>query len=263
MYQQGRRILVEELGIEPGRMLRELETSILRQDPSLDAVPEQGAPTRRRSGPCSSGGQAELEELLAGLADAAEGNGRLFLLVGEPGIGKSRLADEVMRRARERGVRVLVGRCWEAGGAPAYWPWVQSLRGYVREAAPGTLRADLGPGVAEVAQILPELHDLLPGLPEPDAVDSDAARFRLFDATAQFLRRAAASKPILLMLDDLHAADTPSLLLLQFVARELASSRVLVIGALRDVDRYRAARSALRSPSWPGSPSRAGSRSAG
>ena len=233
-YQDGSRRLREDLGLDPGRPLRDLEQAILRQDPALDLVPEVVAATEGRG--IFVGRHAELATLVEGLEDAIAGQGRLFLLVGEPGIGKSRLADEVMRRARERGVRVVVGRCWEAGGAPAYWPWVQSLRSYVREAAPDALRAELGTGAAELAQILPELHDVLPGLPEPDIVDADAARFRLFDATSQFLRSASESRPILLMLDDLHAADTPSLLLLQFVARELASSRVLVIGALRDVD---------------------------
>src|SRR5206468_2468088 len=77
------------------------------------------------------GRQAELNDLRAGLEAAIAGHGRLFLLSGEPGIGKSRLADELTREARTRGAMVLSGRCWEAGGAPAYWPWVQSLRAYV------------------------------------------------------------------------------------------------------------------------------------
>ena len=124
-----------------------------------------------------------------------------------------------MARAADRGARVLVGRCWEAGGAPAYWPWVQSMRGY----ANATDATDL-------AQIVPELRD------EPVLEDPEAARFRLFDATAQFLRRAAESRPIVLVLDDLHAADASSLLLLQFVARELGSARLMVLGACRDVD---------------------------
>ena len=82
-------------------------------------------------------------ELLAGLDDAMAGRGRLILVSGEPGIGKSRLADELGAVARLRGARVLWGRCWEAGGAPAYWPWVQSLRAYVREVDEATLRVQL------------------------------------------------------------------------------------------------------------------------
>ena len=155
---------------------------------------------------------------------------------GEPGIGKSRLADELVARAKVRGATVLFGRCWEAGGAPAYWPWMQSLRVYVRDSDPETLSGEAGPGAAELTHLLPELRQLLPGLPEPESADSEGARFRLFDATAEFLRRASQRRPLVLVLDDLHAADTPSLLLLQFVARELGSSHLLVLGAFRDVD---------------------------
>jgi DNA-binding SARP family transcriptional activator len=235
-YQEGRRLLVDELGIEPGRALRELERAILQQDPSLDLVSEEQAGDEDAERSAFVGRDHELAELVGALDDVIEGRGRLFLLVGEPGIGKSRLAEEMMRRARIRGTSVLVGRCWEAGGAPAYWPWVQSLRTYVRESEPDVLRADVGAGGAELAQILPELRELLPGLAEPAALDSEAARFRLFDATATFLRNAAARRPIVLVLDDLHAADMPSLLLLRFVARELAGTRILLVGAVRDVD---------------------------
>jgi len=182
------------------------------------------------------GREAEFAQLAAGLDDALAGRGRLFFLVGEPGIGKSRLADELIRRARDRGVQVLVGRCWEASGAPAYWPWVQSLRSYIRDADPDAVSRELGAGAAELAQILPELRTILPGLSEPSSLDSDSARFRLFDATAEFLRQASLTRPLLLFLDDLHAADAPSLLLLQFVAREIGSNRMLVLGAFRDVD---------------------------
>ena len=131
---------------------------------------------------------------------------------------------------------MLVGRCWEAGGAPAYWPWVQSLRAYVRGAEPDALRAQLGPGAIDLAQLLPELRDDPARPAARPAVESEGARFRLFDALAAFLQSAAATQPLVLVLDDLHAADEPSLLLLQFVARELAHSRILVVGAYRDVD---------------------------
>lgn len=237
-YQGGRRVLVEELGLEPGRPLRELEKAILRQDPALDfaSATEEAGEAAEASRGAFVGREAELQELLAGLEDAVAGRGRLFLLVGEPGIGKSRLADEVMRKARARGMRVLAGRCWEAGGAPAYWPWVQSLRGYIREAEPEVLRTQLGTGAAELAQILPELGEILPGLSERAPLDSEGARFRLFDATAEFLTNASANRPIVLMLDDLHAADTPSLLMLRFLARTLGSTHVLLLGAFRDID---------------------------
>src|SRR6266542_3309732 len=106
----------------------------------------------RRAGGVFVGRERELSELLAGVDDALEGRGRLFLVAGEPGIGKSRLTDELAAQARERGVRVLWGRCWEAGGAPTYWPWVQALRAHVREQPPEALRGQLGAGTAELAQ---------------------------------------------------------------------------------------------------------------
>ena len=106
---------------------------------------------------------------------------------------------------------MLVGRCWEAGGAPPYWPWVQAMR----------------------ADDIPPFPD---AATDATDVDPDAARFRLFDAVATLLRDAAAARPTVIFLDDLHAADTPSLLLLRFVARELGALRVLLLCACRDID---------------------------
>ena len=234
-YQQARTALVEELGIEPGRRLRELHQAILNQDAVLDEMPS-AEPASGAGAGAFVGREPELAELLAGLDDALTGRGRLFLLVGEPGIGKSRLSEELMAYARARGARVLVGRCWEAGGAPAYWPWVQSLRAYLREADQAPLLRQLGAGAAEVAQIVPELRDLFPDLPSPKPAESEAARFRLFDSMASFMRNVAADRPLVLVLDDLHAADEPSLLLLSFLTAGLGDSRLLVIGTFRDVD---------------------------
>jgi DNA-binding SARP family transcriptional activator len=230
-YRAARAALVEELGIEPSRELRELHQAILRQDPALDLAP---APEAARG--VFVGRVAELAALVAGLDEAVAGRGSVFLLAGEPGIGKSRLAEELIARGRARGARVLVGRCWEAGGAPAYWPWVQSLRAYVRDCELDELRAQLGSGGAELARIVPDLRQRLPDLPEPPSLEPESARFVLFDATAEFLRNASARRPLVLFLDDLHAADAPSLLLLRFLARELGSAAMLVLAAYRDVD---------------------------
>ena len=238
-YQDARRTLVETLGIEPGERLRELERAILAQDPGLHlAAPEPAAIDPAAEIPRSAfvGRERELNALVAGLDDAFAGRGGLYLLVGEPGIGKSRLAEELIAHARARSARILVGRCWEAGGAPAYWPWVQSLRAYIVERDSADVREELGARAGELAQLLPELRERLPDLPKPSLLDPEAARFRLFDAVISFLTRAAAKRPIVLVLDDLHAADEPSLLLLQFVARGLGDSRLLVVGAYRDVD---------------------------
>jgi DNA-binding SARP family transcriptional activator len=239
LYQSTRSLLDAELGLDPGPELQALERAILNQAPELER------PVQRRTQPASHrperrgafvGRTAELDELSEGLADAVTGRGRLFLLSGEPGIGKSRLMDELAAGARGSGVRVVVGRCWEGGGAPAFWPWAQALRGLVRETGAPELREQLGSGAAEMTLLLPELRERLPELPEARAPNSDASRFVLFDATVQFLRAAAASTPTVVVLDDLHAADEPSLLLLQFLARELEGMRLLVLAAYRDVD---------------------------
>jgi DNA-binding SARP family transcriptional activator/tetratricopeptide (TPR) repeat protein len=237
-YREARRVLVDELGIEPGLFLRELEKAMLGQEPGLDlaSTSHEERVTTSESRSAFVGREAELDELRAGLGAAVAGRGRLVLVSGEPGAGKSRLAEELTREAGTGGARILTGRCWEGGGAPAYWPWVQSLRAYVRESTPELLRAQLGTGAVELAQVLPELREMLPGLPEPASLDSDGARFRLLYATAEFLRNACADRPTVLVLDDLHAADPPSLVLLRFLARELGSIRLLVLGAYRDVD---------------------------
>jgi eukaryotic-like serine/threonine-protein kinase len=239
-YRDARRALTGELGIEVSRELRELEQAILRQDPSLAPVSmakaEADSVIAEATRGAFVGRTAELEELVQGFEDAVLGRGRLFLLVGEPGIGKTRLADEVVRHARAHGAEILVGRCWEGGGAPAYWPWVQSIREYVETAEADDLRRQLGAGAVDIAQIIPELRERLPDLPEAPSLESEGARFRLFDSTATFLRHAAAVRPLVLILDDLHAADEPSLLLLRFVAAGLHSSRILVVATYRDVD---------------------------
>ena len=191
---------------------------------------------RLRAAPVLVGRDGELAELLAGLDDAACGTGRLFLLAGDPGIGKSRLAGEAAARARDRGIKVAWGRCWEAGGAPAYWPWVQALRAVVRGVGREELVPQLGAGAPFVAQIVAEVAEILPDVRPPPPMEAEAARFRLFDAVAAFLRNAGAGQPLMLILDDLHAADAPSILLLRFVARELGEARVLVLGAYRDME---------------------------
>jgi tetratricopeptide (TPR) repeat protein len=180
------------------------------------------------------GREHEVGELRVALADACAGRGWLFMLEGEPGIGKTRMADELASEARAQGARVLWGRCWEGEGAPAFWPWMQLIRAYARDRDPSGLRVDMGGGAADIAQVVPEIGERLPGLPAPQQLEPEQARFRLFDSVCSFLRTAATHQPLLLILDDLHWADTPSLLLLQFLAREVRAARLLVIGTYRD-----------------------------
>ena len=181
------------------------------------------------------GRAGELAALTADLDAAVGGRGGVVLVAGEPGIGKTRLAEELAARATARGAVVLWGRCWEGAGAPSFWPWVQVVRGYVQVQAddPASLRHDLGAGAADIAQLVPAVHDCIPDLPAPPPLEPEAARFRLFDSLAGFLRTAAARRPLLLVLDDLHWADVPSLALLRFMSRELEGTGPLVVGSYR------------------------------
>lgn len=199
--------------------------------------PKGAARDPRRRKPSAApfvGREREMAELLTGLDQSLSGRGRIFLISGEPGIGKSRLAEEVAAEARDRGARVLVGRSWEAGGAPAYWPWVQPFRTYLRKVDPEVFRAQMGSGAEDIAQMLPELRELFPDLPPAASTDPETARFRLFDATASFLKNIADEQPLVLVIDDLHAADTPSLVLLQFIAALIADAAIVIICAYRD-----------------------------
>jgi class 3 adenylate cyclase len=182
------------------------------------------------------GREREMDELRAGLEESLSGHGRILLLVGEPGIGKTRTAEELVTYARLRKVQVLWGRCYEGDGAPAYWPWVLAIRSYVHERGPQELLAEMGSGASDIAQMVSEVRERLPGLPPPPELAPEQARFRLFDSIATFLRNATKRQSLLLVLDDLHWADKPSLLLLQFLARELRGVRLLLIGTYRDVD---------------------------
>ncbi|MFL5962304.1 MAG: BTAD domain-containing putative transcriptional regulator [Gaiellaceae bacterium] len=227
-YEELRRSLDQELGLTPGPALQKLQQSILRQDSGL-------APLRPAGGANSFvGREREFGELRAAFAATRAGSGGLVLVEGEAGIGKTRLTDEFARAITHHGARVVWGRCWEAGGAPAYWPWVQAFRTLLRNADETTIQGWLGAGGPELANLLPELRELFPALPEPSALDSEGARFRLFDRTASFLGNATNGEPLVFVLDDLCVADVPSVLLLEFLAANLADKPILFVAAYRN-----------------------------
>jgi len=182
------------------------------------------------------GRENELEQLRSGIDKVLSGQGRLLFLVGEPGIGKTRTSEELATYGGLRGARVLWGRCYEGEGAPTYWPWLQIVRSYVKDRDPSALLAEMGGGASVIAEVVPEVRERLPGLQPAPALGPEEARFRLFDSLTNFFKTASQQQPLILILDDLHWADKPSLLLLQFLGRELAGSRVLVIGTYRDVE---------------------------
>jgi tetratricopeptide (TPR) repeat protein len=183
------------------------------------------------------GRQREMGELKAALEEALSGQGRLVMLTGEPGIGKTRTAQELAFHAEARGTQVLWGWCYEEAGAPPYWPWVQPLHSYIQQQDPDQLRSQMGPGAANIAEIIPEVHAKLSDLnPPPDPGSPEEARFRLFESITSFLKNAAQSQLLVLVLDDLQWADKSSLLLLQFLARQLGESHLLVVGCYRDLE---------------------------
>ena len=153
-------------------------------------------------------------------------------IAGDPGIGKSRLAAELTDRARASGAQVGWGRCWEAGGAPAYWPWAEVLTTLVDRIGPTELRERLGATTDDLAQIVPMLSS-----EAPDArLAPDAARFRLYEGVVRLCRLSTIDAPLVAVLDDVHVADPSSLLLLQFLAGHLGGMGVLVVATYRDAD---------------------------
>jgi AAA ATPase-like protein len=184
------------------------------------------------AGPQGAGGfvgrARELAVLLAAFREAAAGDARLALVAGEPGIGKTELARAFARQARAGGALVLWGSAWEDGGAPPYWPWVQVLRSYGRQAGPDALAEAAGSQAGVLAQLLPELGRAA----EAGSGSGSAARFALFDAVGTVLDRASHAAPLAVILDDLHAAGRPSVLLLRFAAAA-GLSRVLLLATYR------------------------------
>ena len=182
------------------------------------------------------GRHAEMGDLKAALEDTLSGRGRLATLVGEPGIGKSRIAQELTTYAGLRGAQVLWGRSYEEQGVPPYWPWVQAIRSYVQQASAEQLISEIGRGAAVIADVVPEIHDKITDLKASPALQPEAARFRLFNSISTFLKNVSQSQPLMLVLGDLHWADQSSLRLLEFLARELGDSRFLLVGCYRDTE---------------------------
>src|SRR5262249_2134867 len=188
----------------------------------------------------------ELGTLKAAIDAALGGRGSLVLVGGEPGIGKTRLVEEAGVYAKLRGARVLLGRCFEEEAALPYLPFVEALREYVADRAPDALARELGEGAAEVAKLVPEVLQRLPQAPAalqrlPRAPPAgqpppEQERHRLFESITTLLVNAAADTPLVLMLDDLHWADRPALLLLRHLLRRLGEARLVILGTYRDVD---------------------------
>jgi len=181
------------------------------------------------------GREREMAELTTALDGALVGQGGIAMLAGEPGIGKTRLIEELATLAGNRGALVVLGACYEGGSAPPYWPWTQVIRSLVTEPSDAVLKS-LGPRAGVIAELVPEIVNLFPDLERAPVVDPEQARFRLFDSVASFLSEIAISQPMVVVLDDLHWADRSTLDLLEFIVRDVSAKPLLIVGTYRDME---------------------------
>jgi DNA-binding SARP family transcriptional activator/tetratricopeptide (TPR) repeat protein len=255
VYQAGREVLAEELGIDPSPESRALEVAILRQDPELagpanrlaaaattasgsTAIASVPLPLRLGIKPVTGlvGRESEKNALTDALKRVSAGQGReVVLITGEPGIGKSALAAELAQTAFERGSCVLLGRCDEEVGAP-YRPFQEALSHLVTHADDELIRAHVVNHGGELARMVPELGRRLGELPPAQTSDADTERYLLCAAAVGLLEEASRRSPVVLVFDDLHWADKPSLQLLRHLVANTSSVRLLIVGTYRDAE---------------------------
>ena len=239
VHERLRGLLRDELGVAPGPQVQAEFERMLKAEqgapPPPPAAPHVPVPEpdgqgffATRSGAAFVGRRGELERLRQHFELAVQGGGRLVLLEGEPGIGKTRLALQFMEACEADGALALYGRC-DAETLVPYQPFVEALRRYVAR-APEAVRT----WSPELARVVPEVAA---GGELPPAPAEGEDRYRLFDAVAEVLREIAGAQPVVLVLDDLHWADTPTLLMLRQMVRSADESPLLVVASFRDTER--------------------------
>ncbi|MGH2398152.1 MAG: ATP-binding protein, partial [bacterium] len=180
--------------------------------------------------------EEELGALKGSLESMLSGRGHVVLAAGEPGIGKTRLAQELLVYARLRGCLAVIGRCFEQEVTIPYLPIAEALRAMCREIADDQLQTMIGAHAAELVKLVPDLglrmRDLRPSPP----LEPDQERLRLFEHVTAFLSAAARIRSVVILLDDLHWADAATLQLLRYIARNIRSDRILLVGTYRDVE---------------------------
>jgi tetratricopeptide (TPR) repeat protein len=205
------------------------------------AQPEQprtpsAAPPRGLAWGHFIGRAQEMAALRAAIDASLGGQASLVMLVGEPGIGKTRLVEEAAIYARQRGAQVLVGHCYEGEAASPYSSFVEAIREYASRRSEDVLKAEMGDGASDLAELVPEIRKRIPDLPPSPPADPNGERTRLFESVASFILNASKANPIMLLLEDLHWADQASLQLLQHLARRFKGNRLIAVGTYRDVD---------------------------
>jgi hypothetical protein len=245
-YSTARDHLRRELGIDPGPDLRRLEADILAQSPALDwraPPPEAPAPPARTQPEAPADGAsggffgrvAELAALARFFGERHHVPGGIALISGEPGIGKSRLLYETVGAIGPKSL-VVWGRCEESGGATPFLPWVQIIRSLLEGPHSSATKAALGRHGAEISQIVPEVLALTGDAAPPPLADPATARRRLLEAVSGLLADLSLQQPLVVLIDDLHWADPPSLQLTEHVARRVAGLRIRLVVTYRDVD---------------------------
>ena len=178
----------------------------------------------------------ELQRLKDATDASFRGNSVTAFIGGEPGIGKTRLAHEVGLYASECPGLVLSGRCYDEEAVPAYTPFVEALQQYISACPSQKLFGELADAAPYVAKLVPQVREHFPDLPTIPLADSEQERFNINDAVAIFLANISVTTPMVLMLDDLHWADRPSLGLLRYLVRKLRTHRVMFVVTYRDGD---------------------------
>jgi len=182
------------------------------------------------------GREPELKQLQSAFDGAISGQGALMMVMGEPGIGKTALCEQLSTYVTLRGGRTLVGHCYEAGSLSLpYLAFVEALRSYVLNRETRDLREELGSGAADVARIISDIRERLKIRLRPQK-NPEEERYRLMQAVTEFLANAASVQPTLVVLEDLHDADKGTLDMLTHVSRNLAGTRLLMVGTYRDVE---------------------------
>ncbi len=184
------------------------------------------------------GREAERAELRQLLERAMTGSGSLVMIGGEAGVGKTRLIRELAQEAEKRGVTVRVGHCYEMEGSPPYIPFIEMIQQAIRAAAPDpqALRAVLAESAPEIARIVPELRRLFPDLPPPLDLPPEQERHYIFTSIREFVQRASSINPLVVVIEDLHWGDDPSLLLLEHFAQHVSDMHVLMLATYRDTE---------------------------
>jgi class 3 adenylate cyclase/tetratricopeptide (TPR) repeat protein len=182
------------------------------------------------------GREEERAELRRLMDQAIAGHGSIVLIRGEPGVGKTRLAQELVLEARARGMVDRTGRCYEMEGAPPYNPFIEAIQQAIRHGDPAALRAVFGDSAGELAKIVPELRRIYDDIPPPLELPPEQERVYLFNSVQEFVERASRVVPLLLVLDDVHWADDATLLLLQHIAQHQDQMAVLTVATYRDIE---------------------------